>query len=64
MNFAQTLQAVGEFVDLGLTIAGAAAAIATVVPAPAKTRKVLGTAHKVLQILACNFGKAKNRGDQ
>lgn len=48
-----------EYIQLALTVVGAASAIAAFTPTP-KDDVVLGLLHKGLSILAFNFGKAKN----
>ena len=51
-----------EYVEIGLQIVGVASLIATVTPTP-KDNAILGVAKKVLDTLAGNWGKAKNKDE-
>lgn len=51
---------VGDYLEIGAQVVGAAAVAAAVIPAP-KTSAVLKFLHSLLNILAANFGKAKNK---
>lgn len=48
-----------QYIEIGLQVIGVASAIAAVVPNPQVTG-ALFIARKVLDLLACNFGNARN----
>ena len=49
-----------HYIQIGLTVVGAASAIATLTPTP-QDDVILLVLHKALNFLACNFGNAKNQ---
>lgn len=53
------LEKAPEYIQVALTVVGTASAIASITPTP-KDDLVLMVLHKILNVLAFNFGKAKN----
>lgn len=55
------LQYIPDIIDTGLKVVGTAAAVAAVVPGGDRPASKLNIAYRVLDILACNWGRAKNK---
>lgn len=53
------LEKAPEYLQVALTVVGTAAAVASITPTP-KDDLILGILHKILNVLAFNFGKSKN----
>ena len=51
-----------DVLDTGLKVVGTAAAIAAVIPGESKAGNKIGVLYKIMDILACNWGRAKNKG--
>lgn len=52
-------ESIQNMIEIALKVVGAAALVATVTPNPTDN-VILGVAKQVLNVLAANFGKAKN----
>ena len=52
---------VGEWIDVASNIVAAAAVLAAVLPVPQKLTAGLGIVRKIVDLLAFNFGNAKNK---
>jgi hypothetical protein len=60
MTAQEFAQNVPDYIQIALSVIGAASVIATLTPTP-KDDVILYMAKRALDFLACNFGKAKNK---
>jgi hypothetical protein len=52
---------ISEIIAAILTISGACASLSTILPPPKRNSTIYKWTYKIINIMGCNFGKAKNK---